>query len=67
MAIFGNSSWTIRRAKQTKSAGNDNATRNGGTGKDLSLDRLIKTKETTCDPDKLDLMKLRRLRMALRK
>lgn len=40
---------------------------NGCKVSTLSLDGLIKTKETTRDSDKLDLMKLRRLRMALRK
>ncbi len=33
----------------------------------LSLDGLIKSKETTRDSDKLDVAKLRRLRMALQK
>jgi hypothetical protein len=40
---------------------------NGHKVSTLSLDGLIKSKETTRDSDKLDVAKLRRLRMALQK
>ncbi|MFO0449865.1 MAG: hypothetical protein ACK52I_14605, partial [Pseudomonadota bacterium] len=40
---------------------------NGCKVSTLSLDGLIKSKETTRDSDKLDVAKLRRLRMALNK
>lgn len=40
---------------------------NGYKVSTLSLDGLIKSKETTRDSDKLDVAKLRRLRMALQK
>ena len=40
---------------------------NGCKVSTLSLDGLIKSKETTRDSDKLDVAKLRRLRMALQK